>query len=74
MRNDTVTTTTQKALTIGEISRRLKISPFRINYIIRTRGVQPTMRAGIARVFNESDLQFIKSELRRIDADKEYLS
>ena len=74
MDNDTVTTTTRSALTIGEISRRLKISPFRINYVIRSRGIQPVMRAGIARVFSESDLAFIASELRRIDADREGLS
>lgn len=59
-----------KALTIGEIARRLDAPTHRIEYIISSRGLQPTMRAGNARVFSESDLQFIGSVLRRIDAER----
>lgn len=65
-----VTLEPDKALTIGEIARRLSAPIHRIEYVVSSRGLQPTMRAGNARVFSESDLQFIGSVLRRIDAER----
>ncbi len=56
--------------TVGEIARRLAVSIHRIEYIIRTRNIQPSGWAGNARIFTEVDVDRIASELRRIDAEK----
>ena len=63
--------TEAKALTVGEIARRLKCPIHRIEYVIDSRGLKPTAWAGHARIFSESDLQFIESVLHRMDADRE---
>ena len=60
-----------KALTIGEIARRLGAPIHRIEYIISSRGLKATLRAGHIRVFTKSDLQLIESILRRMNADRE---
>ena len=60
-----------KALTIGEIARRLGAPIHRVEYIISSRGLKAALRAGHIRVFSESDLQFIESVLHRMDADRE---
>ena len=60
-----------RALTVGEIAARLGQPVHRIEYIIASRGLRPTAWAGHARVFSESDLQFIESVLRKMDADRE---
>ena len=58
-------------LTVGEIARRLGVPLHRVEYVLRTRGqVRPLGRAGHARVYSESDVRFIASELRRIDEEK----
>lgn len=59
-----------KALTIGEIARRLGCPIHRIEYIIESRHIQPRQRAGIARVFAETDVEYIGSVLRRIEAER----
>ena len=57
-------------LTVGEIARRLGAPLHRVEYILRTRRqVRPAARAGKTRIYSEDDLQFIASELRRIDAE-----
>jgi DNA-binding transcriptional MerR regulator len=56
--------------TVGEISRRLGVPVHRVEYVIQSRNIRPSSRAANLRVFSESDVQHIGSELRRIDADK----
>ena len=56
--------------TVGEIARRLSQPLHRVEYIIRARDLRPVGRAGNARVFSEADVDFIRSELRRIDEDR----
>jgi hypothetical protein len=56
--------------TIGIIAERLGEPLHRIEYIIRSRNIQPSGRAGNARVFTEADIDRIDAELRRIDAEK----
>ncbi len=56
--------------TVGEIARRLSEPVHRIEYVIRSRGIRPSGLAGVARVFTDSDVERIASELRRIDAEK----
>jgi len=59
-----------KLLTVGEMARLLKSPAYRIEHIIRTRGLREAGRAGAYRVFTPSDCEFIKSVLARIDRDK----
>ena len=57
--------------TIGEIARRTGYPAHRIEYVIRTRHIEPQSKAGNARVFTDAAIARIVSELRRIDIDKE---
>jgi hypothetical protein len=59
------------APTVGVIARRLGEPLHRIEYVIRSRRLQPAGRAGNLRVFSESDIVFIAGELRRMDARRE---
>ena len=61
---------TPTALTVGEIAKQLSVPLHRVLYVVRSRDIRPTARAGNARVFSESDLQYIGSEIRRIDREK----
>ena len=56
--------------TVGEIARRLGVAVHRVEYVISARGIRPHGRAGNARVFTESDVRRIASELRRIEAER----
>lgn len=58
------------APTVGEIARRLGEPVHRIEYVIRTREIKPVSRAGHAGIYSEGDVQYIASELRRIDEEK----
>ena len=56
--------------TVGEIARRIGEPIHRVEYVIRTRNLQPRGRAGNCRVFTDDDVAYIAAELRRIDAEK----
>ncbi len=56
--------------TVGEIARRLGEPVHRIEYVIRSRNILPSGRAGNVRVFTDLDIDRIGSELHRIDAEK----
>ena len=60
--------------TVGEISRRLGQPLHRIEYVIRSRGIQAVGVAGNARVFSDAAVDRIASELRRIDEERGELS
>jgi DNA-binding transcriptional MerR regulator len=62
------------APTVGEIARRLGESLHRIEYVIRSRNIQPASRAGHVRIFAEADVAHIADELRQIDARQEQAS
>ena len=62
--------TAPRQLTIGEICRRLSEPSHRVRYVMQTRGIAPSSRAGVAGIYTEADLAHIQSELRRIDAEK----
>ena len=51
--------------TVGEIARRLNVSTHRVVDLIEARGIRPLRRAGIARVFAESDVRRIAGELKQ---------
>lgn len=59
------------APTVGEIARRLGESLHRVEYVIRSRNIQPASRAGHVRIFAEADVAHIADELRQIDARQE---
>ena len=56
--------------TVGEIARRIGQPLHRVEYLIRSRNIQPTGIAGNVRVFSDEDVERIASELRRIDAER----
>ena len=60
----------KKALTIGELSRQLNCPTYRLDYLLRTRGIEPIERAGRSRIFSADVLETLRSELsRRCPAD-----
>jgi DNA-binding transcriptional MerR regulator len=56
--------------TIGEIARRLGEPIWRIEYLIRSRNINPASRAGNARVFTDADVELIAGVIKRINRDK----
>lgn len=54
--------------TVGEIARRLGESIHRVEYVVRTRRIRPSGRAGHVRIFTEDDVSRIADELRLINA------
>ena len=56
--------------TVGEIARRLGVPIHRVEYVLRTRDIAPLAMAGNARIYAESDVDRVASELHRIDADR----
>jgi hypothetical protein len=59
-----------RALTVGEIARRLTQALHRVEYVIRSRGIAPQFRAGNSRVFSEADVQAIAEVLAKIDGEE----
>jgi hypothetical protein len=57
--------------TVGAIARRWGVELHLVEYVIRTRHIQPLGWAGNARVFTEPDVERIGSELRRIATERE---
>lgn len=57
--------------TVGEIARRFGVQVHQVEYVIRTRGIEPIGRAGSAYVYSEADAERIGSELRRIRAERQ---
>ena len=56
--------------TVGSIADRLGVPIHRIRYIIESRRIEPSGRAGNARVFTAADVDQIARELRRIAREK----
>jgi len=56
------------APTVGEIARRLGQAVHRVEYVIRSRSIQPAGRAGHIRIFSEADVARIAYELHAIEA------
>ena len=52
--------------TIGSIAKRFDVPTHRVLYVVKTNGIKPVGRAGIARVFDESTVRRIGQELHRI--------
>lgn len=50
-------------LTVGELARKLQQPAHRIDYIIKTRHIEPVGRAGGYRVFDDAACERIQAEL-----------
>jgi len=57
--------------TVGSIAEQLGVPVHRIRYVIESRRIEPSGRAGNARIFTDADVERIASELRRIERDRE---
>lgn len=57
-----------RALTVGEMSRRLGCPVHRVEYLIRSREMSPSHWAGNARVFTESQFRRIRCLLKKTEA------
>ena len=51
--------------TVGQIALRLGCPVHWVEYLVRARGIRPVRKAGNARIFRESDIAYLVSELRR---------
>ena len=52
--------------TVGDIAREEGVPAHRVAYAIETYRIEPTQRAGILRLYDESKIVVIHSALRRI--------
>ena len=62
---------TLQVLTVGRIAQITGEPVHRIDYIVRTRNIQPRARAGRLRVFDSAGLAAIKRELESMRASQE---
>ena len=62
--------TAEKLLTIGLIAERLAEPVHRIRYVIATRQIEPTAKAGNARVFDQDSVESIRKYLTQIAVRK----
>ena len=62
-----MTVEADEVLTIGRLARRLGVPEHRLDYAIRTAGIQPAARLGILRGFNQSQLGDIRQALARTE-------
>jgi hypothetical protein len=65
-----VRTNRDAALTVGAIARELGEPIHRVQYAIRTRGVEPECLAGNIRVFADDVVERVASILSQIDRQK----
>jgi hypothetical protein len=57
--------------TVGQIAERLNEPLHRVDYAIRTRGIEPSAQTGNARIFEEDAIERVAAALRQIDAKRE---
>ena len=55
---------------LGEIARRLDVPIHRVEYVVRTRRIVPTLVAGGRHFYSEASVQRIGSEIKRIDDER----
>jgi hypothetical protein len=61
----------KKMSSLGEIARRFNRPLHRVEYVVRTRNIEPLIAAGGRNFYSEASAQRIESELRRIDLQKD---
>jgi len=55
----------KKALTLGELARRLGCEIHQAQYLVASRNIEPIQRAGNLRIFSEDVVQILKGELKQ---------
>lgn len=60
----------QRSWTIGSIAEELGEPIHRIQYILKSRSIEPSGIAGNCRLFTEADVERIAAEINRIDEAK----
>ncbi len=64
-------TSVEHALTVGRIAQLNNVPVHRIIWLIRSRGIEPALWAGHARVFSPQSAAIIQRELRAIAARRQ---
>ena len=59
---------------VGDIARQHGVSIHQVEYVIRARDIQPTGKAGNARIFTRKQVEFIGHELRAISEQRRPLN
>ena len=54
----------QTYLAVGQIAEKLGVPVHRVTYIIRTRGMTASFKAGVSRVFDERTVRRIAGEFK----------
>jgi hypothetical protein len=62
---------TKRFVTVGEIARQTGHDLHKIEYILRTREIEPLGKAGNARVYSADVVEWVADELRRIGEAKQ---
>ncbi|MFG0246375.1 MAG: hypothetical protein ACF8MF_10060 [Phycisphaerales bacterium JB052] len=57
--------------TVARIASHLGVDRHRIEYLIDARGIKPIARAGIARIFAPADVDRLRAEIEKINAERE---
>ena len=57
-------------LTLGQAAARLGVPTYRVLYVVQTRGIKETARAGPWRLWDEAAVACIKGVLAQIDAQR----
>lgn len=55
-------------VTVAELAARCHCAPYRVEYILQSRGINPCAWVGHTRLFNEEQAQQIQTELAQIGA------
>jgi DNA-binding transcriptional MerR regulator len=66
-----MTTKHSEVWTIGAIARRAGLPNHRVEYFVKSRGINPIGTAGLYRIFDERDAEAIVAELKRVDEARE---
>ena len=54
----------KKALTIGELAKRLGCEIHQAQYLVTSRNIEPIQRAGNLRIFSEDTVNILREELQ----------
>lgn len=55
---------------VGEVARRLGVALHQVDYVLKSRGIEPTAIAGGRRLYGEDEVGMIADALRIVDQFK----
>jgi len=53
-------------VTVGQVAKRLDVPIHVVAYLLRSRRIEPTARAGILRLYDEASVKRIAAEVERV--------